>query len=268
MRFASCQAPNAEGDFAAIASYLAKRLGMSAEIESSLDWAAREAALFAGEIDVGWICGLPYGLEADRAQPGIKLLAAAVMASERYAGRPAYFSDVVVRADSGLRDFEELRGTRWAFNELHSHSGYNITRFMLAQKGLDGSFFSEVVQAGSHEGALIRLLRGRIDASALDSTVLETELRKAPDLAREVRVIESWGPSPIPPWVLRRDLPTPTSAALLHEITHMHESQAGRAILDAAAVDRFVAVADDAYDPIRAMYRQARTIQLKETGKD
>lgn len=262
MRFASCQAPNAESHFAEIASYLAGRLGEQIEIETNADWAAREAALFAGDIDVGWICGLPYALEADKAQPAIKLLAAAVMADPRYADQPAYFSDVVVRADEDIQAFQQLRGKRWAYNEPHSHSGYNLTRFMLAQKELNGSFFGSVVQAGSHERALGLLLQGRIDASSLDSTVLETELRRDPGLKAKLRVIETWGPSPIPPWVVRRDLTQEIGAGLQHEITHMHENQEGKAILSAGGIARFVAVNDADYDRIRHMYRQAQSIEL------
>lgn len=136
LRFATCQAPNAEAQFAEIVSFLGKQLGIETEVVDSPDWQTREAVIFNGEIQVGWVCGLPYVLEADQPGSQIELLAAPVMASGRYLGQPVYFSDVVVRAGSGFSSFEDLAGVRWAYNEPHSHSGYNITGYMLARRGL------------------------------------------------------------------------------------------------------------------------------------
>ncbi|MEX2160933.1 MAG: PhnD/SsuA/transferrin family substrate-binding protein [Anaerolineales bacterium] len=264
LRFTNCQAPNAEAHFGAIAAYLARKLGIEHEHVQVPDWRAREAALFRGEVQVGWVCGLPYVLEADRPGSSIELLAAPVMADSRYEGKPVYFSDVVVRAQEPVGDFLDLRDKRWAFNEPHSHSGYNITRYMLASKGLDGSFFAQRVEAGSHERALRLLLRGRIDATALDSTVLETELKNDPRLGEQVRIIEAWGPSPIPPWVVHRSLSVELQSRLRGALVNMHADPEGAALLASGRMKQFVAVADRDYDAIRGMYNKGKTIQFLE----
>ena len=49
---------------------------------------------------------------------------------------------------------------------------------------------------------------GQLDASAIDSMVLEMELRRNPVLGRSLRVVETCGPSPAPPWVVSRRLPS------------------------------------------------------------
>lgn len=262
LRFTSCQAPNAEGHVSQIVSYLGKRLGVNIEYVDSLDWQSREAALYKGEIHAGWICGLPYVLEAERPSPSIELLAAPVMMGERYKEQPVYYSDVVVRADSEVSSFADLRGKTWAFNEPHSHSGYNLTRYMLAKKGLSGDFFSSPIAAGSHERALRLVLRGSIDASAIDSTVLETELRNHPDIASEIRVLESWGPSSIPPWVIHRSVDKKMVAALRHEILNMAANDEGRGILELGGMSKFVPVTDTDYQAIREMYKTAQRVIL------
>lgn len=262
LRFTSSQAPNADRHISRIVAYLGKRLGVDVEYVDGQDWREREALLYTGDIQVGWVCGLPYVIEAGRPKPPVELLTAPVMAGERYQTKPVYFSDVIVRAESGIRVFADLHGKIWAYNEPHSHSGYNITRYMLAKKGFNGDFFGARVEAGSHERALRWLLRGKIDATALDSTVLETELRIDPSLAVKIRALESWGPSPIPPWVVHHSLDKRLANALRNEMIQMHSHSDGKSVLDAGGVARFALVADTDYDVIREMYLGAQRIAL------
>ena len=184
LRFTSIQAPNADTACAAITAYVGERLGVEVEFVSDLPWQERGRRLLAGDIHIGWVCGLPY-VRAVAEAPGVwKPLIAPIMAAPRYAGAPVYFSDVTVRADSPIRRFSDLRGRRWAYNEPASHSGYGIVRTHLAALGEKADFFGEVIEAGSHQAALEMILDGRVDAAAIDSTVLETELRARPESGR------------------------------------------------------------------------------------
>ncbi len=63
-----------------------------------------------GDADLGVICGLPCVWLAARNPAPVGPLAAPVPAGERYAGRPVYYSDVVVRRDSAISSLEDLRG--------------------------------------------------------------------------------------------------------------------------------------------------------------
>ncbi len=47
---------------------------------------------------------------------------------------------------------------------------------------------------------------GEMDAAAMDSNVLRIQLQSAPELCERLRVIETWGPFPIQPAVLRSNL--------------------------------------------------------------
>lgn len=49
-----------------------------------------------GEIQVCWICGLPYARKHDQGRAEIELLAAPVMRHPRYGGKPVYYSDITV----------------------------------------------------------------------------------------------------------------------------------------------------------------------------
>ena len=122
------------------------------------------------------MCGLPSVLRVDKRKPRIELLAAPVMEGDRYDDRPIYFSDVVVRRDNDFHAFADLQGASWAYNEPGSHSGYNAVRHYLATQCDPWGTFSRVVESGSHQASLQMILDGEIDASAIESTVLELEL--------------------------------------------------------------------------------------------
>lgn len=254
----SLQSANADPDIRAIAAYLGERLGLPVAFADAPRWQDREALFDRGEAQIAWLCGLVYVDKRDQVneQDGgrpIELLAAPVMQGERYAAQPVYFSDVVVRADSRFQRFADLRGARWAYNNRGSHSGHLITRYHLARLGEDGGFFGRVVESGAHQRSLALILAGEIDASAIDSTVLETELLLRPELAGQIRIVERLGPSPIPPWVIRREVPAPLAAGLRRCFVEMHADPAAAALLAAAQTLRFVPVQDSDYDPIRRM---------------
>jgi phosphonate transport system substrate-binding protein len=115
-----------------------------------------------GEADFGVICGLPYVWLADRRPPSVEPLAAPVLAGARYAGRPIYYSDVIVRHDSPISCLEELRGCSWAYNEPASHSGHTVTVYSLVQRGVQPGFLGRVVEAGFHQRAIRLVAAGKV----------------------------------------------------------------------------------------------------------
>jgi phosphonate transport system substrate-binding protein len=262
IRITSCQAPNADFVCQALTEYVAEKLDIATTFINDITWQEREQLLDQGEIQVGWICGLPYVWKADQPEPQLELLAAPVMQHPRYQNRPIYFSDVVVHRDSPFQSFADLRGASWAYNEPHSQSGYNITRYHLATLGETSDYFGQVIEAGAHQVALEMVLKRRIDASAIDSTVLELELQRKPELGQYLRIIEILGPSPIPPWVISKRVPRPLRRALRETLGGMAQDPTGQAILAAGQMARFAQVEDRDYDSIREMARLASRVQL------
>ncbi len=143
-----------------------------------------------GRADVGFVCAPTYRWMRDR----VTLLPALVPLDARAGGRPVYFADVVVRKDSGVELFEELRGRRWAYNDRNSRSGWFS---MIDRVDGDIRFFSELMHAGSHLQSLDAVRAGRADAAAIDSNVFVRQSR------HDLRVIESWGPFAIQPVIVR-----------------------------------------------------------------
>jgi phosphonate transport system substrate-binding protein len=168
----------------------------------------------------------------------------------------------VVHRDSSFQSFADLRGASWAYNEPGSQSGYNITRYHLATLGETSGYFGQVIKAGAHQVALQMVLKRQVDASAIDSTVLETELQREPGLGQRLRIIEVLGPSPIPPWVISKKVPQALRQALREALVGMAQDPAGQVILAAGQMARFAQVEDRDYEPIREMARLAMSVTL------
>lgn len=261
LRFSSCQADIAESFCRAISIFIGDRLSIPSEFVGDIPWEERERLLDRGDIHVCWICGLPYVRKNDAEEKAVELLAAPVMKHPRYDGKPVYFSDVVVRHDSSLQSFEDLRGSTWAYNEPGSHSGYNLVRYHLATRGIEGSYFERVVESGSHRSSIRMLLQQEIDATAIDSTVLEMELAANPSIAARLRIVSTLGPSPAPPWVVHHSVSRALRRALHREFLSMDKDPRGRQILEEAGMLRFAAVSDADYDPVREIDRIASAVQ-------
>jgi phosphonate transport system substrate-binding protein len=249
LRFATFLAPNMLPVYRFLADQIAYRLGRPVQLVVGRSFDQFEQ----GEADFGVICGLPYVWLADRRPPSVEPLAAPVLAGDRYAGRPIYYSDVIVRHDSPISCLEELRGCSWAYNEPASHSGHTVTLYSLVQAGVRPGFLGRVVEAGFHQRAIRLVAAGKVDAAAIDSQVLAIERRDHPQLAARLRIIDTFGPSTIQPVVAASRLPEPLKDRVRELLVRLGDDASARPVLDHGFIERFAVVDDAAYDDIRAM---------------
>lgn len=207
-----------------------------------------------GEADVGFMCSPSFVWLRELRPPPVELLGVApVFEDARAAGRPVYFCDVVVRGDGPIRSFAGLRGRSWAYNDACSLSGYYSLLNRLAVAGEDQGFFGRMFRSGSHLNSIESVVRGEADAAAIDSNVLSMRMREVPDLRERLRVIESWGPFPIQPVVVRSTLGPDLKEDLRSSLLTM-DARTRRA-LSAFGLKRFVPVTDEAYSPVLSTAR-------------
>lgn len=260
LRFGTFLAPNMMRVYQAIADEVGTSLGMSTELVVETDYENCRNDVN----DVCFVCSLPYvHFEREGVAPAVPI-AAPVLQGDRYAGRPIYFSDVIVAAESDIFSFEDLRGRSWAYNEPLSQSGYGITRYHLVSMGEVQGFFGEVIEAGYHETAIRMVSDREVDAAAIDSQVLGIELRDHPELAETLRIVDALGPSTIQPVAVSKRFDDDFRAAVRDVLTDLHRREGFRAILDHGMVDRFVEVGPESYDDIRKMLEASEAAGFME----
>jgi ABC-type phosphate/phosphonate transport system substrate-binding protein len=210
------------------------------------------AALWArADLGCAMMCGVPYS----RRSPRPTLIAAPVPSPERYGGRPVYFTDIAVRADSAYSTLEDTFGGVIGYTLEDSMSGYVALRSHLASlRGGPRPLYRKAVGGFLNARAIIEALeRGEIDAGPLDSYYFDLLRRNDPAFAAKVRIVATTPAAPIPPLVATtplepRDLDR-LRAALLRVTDVPSLLLKGFAIPDARDYDvleRFVAASNRA----------------------
>ncbi len=202
-------------------------------------------AVVAGPPALLFVCGLPYTRMRDAGAP-IEPLAAPVPDDE---DGPWYRADLLVAPGVDVTAPEQLRGRRVGFNGDDSLSGWVMPRHALRALGIDPDDY-DWVRTGSHHASLAALLRGEVEAAPIDSTVLTLERRADPALAALARIARL-GHMPSPPVALVGG-DAGLAASLRTALTTLARSEEGRAALALGAVQRFDAVGDADYAPVRA----------------
>ncbi len=249
IRFATYLSPNIYDTYAYIARYVGEKTGQptTLTVGQSFDQIAD------GQVEIAFMCGLPYATLAEFPTCPFELLAAPVLHGERYQGRPIYFSDVIVRRGSPYTSFDDLRGCAWAYNQKESHSGWNIVCYSLLKRGKTPAFFGQLIETGSHQRSIAHVLNGQADATAIDSQVLDVFLAHNPAEAASLRAIDTPGPSSIPPVVIARSLDQTLKRTIQQVLLTMHEDPLATIALRSGAIERFAQVCDKDYQDIREM---------------
>ena len=202
-----------------------------------------------GEADVGFVCAWTYqGLHGRQRPPAELLGVAPVFEDERARGRPVYFCDVVVRRDSPAGSFWDLEGGAWAYNDTSSLSGYGALVDKLGSPDRVEAFFRRTVQSGSHPESIRLVADGKADAASIDSNALRGLFEQVPDLGDEVRVLESWGPYPTQPVVVRSNLDQDLKAALRESLLGIEADPVTSSEIAPFGLKRFAAVGEEDYD--------------------
>jgi len=165
------------------------------------------------DLGLAMMCGLPF------AQRGVRptLVAAPIPSPARYGGRPVYFTDMVVRADSTFERLEDTFGGTVGYTLADSMSGGVAFRHHLAPyRARRGTrLYREAVGNLIHaRGVIEALAAGRIDIGPLDSYYHDLLRHNDPAFAGQVRTIASTAARPIPPLIATVDLDAATQARL------------------------------------------------------
>ena len=228
--------------------------GASLRVETRVSGPERGTAdpFSGGEADVGFVCSPSYLWLREREPSPVELLGVApVFGGGRNGDRPVYFCDVISARGNDISRFADLRGRSWAYNDACSLSGYYGLLRKLDEMGEDQRFFGEVLHSGSHLDSIRMVADHEADAATIDSNVLWMRLKARPELADLVRVIDSWGPFPVQPVVVRSGLDPALKGALRDAFLDL-DVHAVPALAE-FGFRRFAPVTDEDYAPERLL---------------
>ncbi len=157
---------------------------------------------------------------------------------------PTHGGVFVVRRDAAFRSVAELRGCHFVFNSVHSNSGMNLPRRVIADVAGGKSFFRSIVETHSQPLNLERIARGEADATCVDCVTYAFFARHRPALAEQLRILAATPPTPAIPFVTAAATAPSVRAALAQALRRVASEpkwaseRAGMLLLDIAPPDR------------------------------
>ncbi len=143
------------------------------------DYADLENKIKKGVVQIAFLPPLLYVDLMDRMDMILKV--------KRH-GRGSYRGEVLTVSD--IDSLYQLRGANWAYPDKHSTSGYLLPVYTLRKMGINPEeFFGFRYEAGSHDAAVILLLRGNVQVATVFDDARELVKKEYPDVFERTKVI-------------------------------------------------------------------------------
>ena len=151
-----------------LADLLTAATNLNFKVSVPTSYVAVVEAMGSNQVDVGWLAPFAYVLAHDKNGSQV------ILTSLRQ-GSKTYRSQIIVRADSGINNIEQLRGKKFAFVDPASASGFLFPNAMLADMGIDyKTFFSDTIFAGGHDKVVIAVYNKQVDGGATFGNSIDT----------------------------------------------------------------------------------------------
>tara|TARA_B110000977_G_scaffold59499_1_gene80787 strand:- start:296 stop:1150 length:855 start_codon:yes stop_codon:yes gene_type:complete len=194
-----------ESDYTNLISITEKLTGFKIETIKVTDYNAAVEAMRAGRAHIAWYGGKTYIKAAEIANA--EAFAAGVRTGETNAN---YFTYFVVKKESKLKKFNDIKGKVLALNTIGSTSGDLIPQVEIAKINLSTTnkdHFKKVYYAGSHDACLLSVLNNKADVCGMSSRNFEARLNDKTFLMDQIRIIHKSSPVPPPPLAYSKSIP-------------------------------------------------------------
>ena len=244
---------------------LRQELGMEIEPFVATDYTGIVEALRVHKLDVAFLAPASYVLAKNEAD--IKV----ILKSERK-GIPFYYAAIITRADSGIKNLEDLRGKSFAFGDTLSTTGHVFPRKMLKEWGIDPTRdLKQILYSGGHDATVLAVLNGKVDAGATYANSPDSmdtawmRYLKDPADVKRIRAIAFSEPIPADNLVVSGGLDPKIVKKLEEVFVELSRDAKGKKMLrDLYQIDGFVPATDQDYDSVRKAFTEAG-IQIKES---
>jgi phosphonate transport system substrate-binding protein len=247
-----------------IVELLHKKLGVEVQPFVATDYTGVVEALRANKLDIAFLTPASYVFAKNEADVKV------ILKSQRR-GSPYYYAAIITRADSGIRELEDLRNRTFAFGDPLSTSGHVFPRKMFKAKGIDPvKDFKNVLYSGGHDATVLAVLNRKVDAGATFANFPDgkdaawVQYLKDPEEQKKIRAIAYSEPIPADNLVVNAKL-DPALAKKIEEIfLDLSQDPAGQKMLrDLYQIDGFVPATDHDYNSVREAFKIAG-INLRE----
>ena len=236
-----------ENDYKGLIEIVNKLTGYKINFIKVTDYNAAVEAMRADRAQIAWYGGKTYIKAAELANA--EAFAAGVRPGEKDAGYFAYF---VVRKDSGIEEFSDVKGKVLSLNSIGSTSGDLIPQVELAKINLsttDKNDFKNVFYAGSHDACLLAVLNKQADVCGMSSRNYEARLADKTFKKDDVRIVHKSDRVPPPPLSYSKKIPLEDRKKIQKAVLEAHKH--GEIGGYGGKMSHYISVTDTDYDVLR-----------------
>ena len=236
-----------ESDYKSLISIVEKLTGFEINTIKVTDYNAAVEAMRAGRADIAWYGGKTYIIAAEIADA--EAFAAGVRPGEKNANYFAYF---VVKNDSKIKKFSDIKGKVLSLNTIGSTSGDLIPQVELTKINLSTTnkdHFKNVFYAGSHDACLLAVLNNHSDVCGMSSRNFEARLADNTFKMEQVRIIHKSDPVPPPPLAYSKKIPLEDRKKIKKAVLEAHKH--GKIGGYGGTMSHYISVKDADYDVLR-----------------
>ena len=236
-----------ENDFKGLIKIVNKLTGFEINFIKVTDYNAAVEAMRADRAQIAWYGGKTYIKAAELASA--EAFAAGVRPGEKDAG---YFSYFVVKKDSNLKKFSDIKGKVLSLNSIGSTSGDLIPLVELVKINLsttNKNDFKNVFYAGSHDACLLAVLNEQADVCGMSSRNFEARLADKTFKKNDVRIIHRSDRVPPPPLSYSKKIPLEDRIKIKKAVLEAHKH--GEIGGYGGRMSHYIAVNDSDYDVLR-----------------
>ncbi len=236
-----------ESDYKSLISIVEKLTGFEINTIKVTDYNAAVEAMRAGRADIAWYGGKTYIKAAEIADA--EAFAAGVRPGEINAN---YFSYFVVKKDSKIKKFSDIKGKVLSLNTIGSTSGDLIPQVELTKINLSTTnkdHFKNVFYAGSHDACLLAVLNNQSDVCGMSSRNFEARLADNTFKLEQVRIIHESDPVPPPPLAYSKKIPLEDRKKIKKAVLEAHKH--GEIGGYGGKMSHYISVKDSDYDVLR-----------------
>ena len=236
-----------EKDYTNLISIVENLTGFKINTIKVTDYNAAVEAMRAGRADIAWYGGKTYIKAVEIADA--EAFAAGVRPGEKNANYFAYF---VVKNDSKIKKFSDIKGKVLSLNTIGSTSGDLIPQVELAKINLSTTnkdHFKNVFYAGSHDACLLAVLNNHSDVCGMSSRNFEARLADNTFKLEQVRIIHESDPVPPPPLAYSKKIPLEDRKKIKKAVLEAHKH--GEIGGYGGKMSHYISVKDSDYDVLR-----------------
>lgn len=237
---------------------LSNELGIKVEGFTATNYVGVVEGLGSGQVDFGFIPPFAYVLANSESDAQV------ILTAINKSGEARYRSQFLVRKDSGIKTFADVKGKVVAFVDPSSTSGYLFPGAYLITEGIDIEKDMEYVYSGGHDKSLQLLLNGDVDVA---TTFVDARERYAADFPTAMEQTELLGYTDYIPNIsvtLRGNMDAELQGKIKDALLKIQASEEGKALLiELFNMYGFEEATDSDYDVIRTT-AETMNVDLKE----